>query len=192
MNQQYPQQPQYGQPQQPQYGAPQPQYGQPPAPQQGGQQGGDNKFVGGLRVFRSNNAPAFVIANLTINPQEFQQWLAANQHLITYYNGQPQIKIQLLWSQQNKPYAKVDDFVPNSQGGGQQAAPPQQQYGQPPAQQQQYYAPVQQPYGQQAAHQGQQQPPQDQPQAAPAPGGPQQSLSVQPYSMNGISGDTPF
>lgn len=81
----------------------------------------DNILLKGIRLFKKkDNQPEFVIAGGAITLNELVQFAKDNPNLVTEYNGQKQIKIQVLRSKDGNPYIAVDTFVPSQQS----AAPP--------------------------------------------------------------------
>lgn len=114
-------------------------------------------FVTGVRFFDKHaNAPDFVIGTLVISPNELFKWLQDNPGMMTQYNGQPQVKMQVKRSQAGQLYCELDQWKPQ-----QQQAPAQQYQAAPPVQQQPTTAPTQQ-WGPQPQQPAPQQP-------APAP-----------------------
>ena len=66
----------------------------------------ENKnFAKGMIVKKNDNAPSFVIANVSFNVKEFTEWLNANQS-----NGW--VNVQMKVSQNGKPYAELDTWKP--------------------------------------------------------------------------------
>ena len=75
----------------------------------------------GIRFFPKNDkAPDFVLGTMIITPNDLYEWLKANPHLLSEYQGKKQVKLQLLNSKAGKIYAAVDTWKPNDGG---QAAP---------------------------------------------------------------------
>jgi hypothetical protein len=68
----------------------------------------DKKFTDGLIVKRAENAPEFVIANLSIKVDEFTKWLTANQS-----NGW--VNVNLLMGKSGKPYGVLDTWKPKEE-----------------------------------------------------------------------------
>lgn len=65
----------------------------------------------GLRFFPKHaNAPDFVLGTMIITPNTLFAWLKANPELLTDYNGDKQVRLQLLNSKQGKLYAAVDTY----------------------------------------------------------------------------------
>jgi hypothetical protein len=73
----------------------------------------DKKFTDGLIVKRAENAPEFVIANLSIKVDEFTKWLTDNQS-----NGW--VNVNLLMGKPKdgkpaKPYGVLDTWKPKDE-----------------------------------------------------------------------------
>jgi hypothetical protein len=65
----------------------------------------------GIRFFpKHEKAPDFVLGTMIITPNALYAWLKANPSLLTEYNGEKQIKLQLLNSKAGKLYAAVDTY----------------------------------------------------------------------------------
>ena len=70
----------------------------------------------GLRFFNKNpNAPDFVIGALVVTMNDLFTFCKENPTLLTEYNGQKQLKLQVLKSKEGNLYAAVDTFKPNTQ-----------------------------------------------------------------------------
>ena len=70
-------------------------------------------MVKGIRVFEKNpNAPEFVKQSLVISLNELFQFAKDNAALQTEFNGQKQLKLQILESKKGGLYCVVDSFVP--------------------------------------------------------------------------------
>ena len=83
----------------------------------------DQKLLDGVRLFRKkDNAPDFVLASGVITPNKLVAFLKANPELLTEYNGEKQVRIQVLKSKDGNPYVAVDTWKP-IQGGGTSAPP---------------------------------------------------------------------
>jgi len=81
----------------------------------------DQVLLKGIRLFKKKaSQPDFVLASGAITLNELVQFAKDNPTLVTEYNGQKQIKIQVLRSKDGNPYIAVDTFVPAQQS----AAPP--------------------------------------------------------------------
>lgn len=65
----------------------------------------ENKFVDGLFVSRRENAPDYVISNLSFN-QKFIDFLQAK------FNAKGYVNIDLMKSKEGKLYAKLNDWKP--------------------------------------------------------------------------------
>lgn len=87
----------------------------------------ETKFANGMIVKpRHRNCPDYVIANLSIKCEEFEQTMKAN-HVQGWLN------IQLKVSQNGKPYAQIDEWRPQPQQYPQQGySQPQRQAPNPP------------------------------------------------------------
>ena len=73
----------------------------------------------GIVLFQPHDsAPDFVKGVVKININEFVQFCKDNQDLLTEYNGNKQLPLQLL-SGNNGLYFTVDTYRPDSKGGGQ-------------------------------------------------------------------------
>lgn len=78
----------------------------------------DQTLLKGIRLFKPKpNQPEFVIAGGAITLNELVQFGKDNPALLTEYNGQKQIKIQILRSKDGNPYIAVDTWQP-TQGAG--------------------------------------------------------------------------
>lgn len=70
----------------------------------------------GIRLFKKNDKqPDFVLATGVITPDELNAFCIDNAALMTEYNGQKQIRIQLLRSKDGNPYISVDTWKPTAQ-----------------------------------------------------------------------------
>ena len=70
----------------------------------------DNTFIDGLRAFpKHQNAPDFIMADISIEREVLSQWLANN------YKGEKYIKCQLKMSRDGNPYIVTNDFKPQVQ-----------------------------------------------------------------------------
>ena len=77
----------------------------------------DQVLLAGIRLFEKKaTQPDFVLATGVITPNELVQFLKDNPELMTEYNGQKQVRIQLLTSKAGKPYIAVDTWKPTAQG----------------------------------------------------------------------------
>jgi len=74
----------------------------------------DTIFAEGVRAFKKHdNAPEFVMATVVISINELNTWLRGEGgQYLTEYNGQKQLKLQLLNSKTGAPYLSVDTFKP--------------------------------------------------------------------------------
>jgi hypothetical protein len=96
--------------------APAPQYGQQPAQQQryappAPAQQQEQVFAPGIRMFDKHpNAPDFVLASQVITLQEFFDFVNQNPQVLTDYNGQKQLKLQIKRSQSGAIYAAIDTY----------------------------------------------------------------------------------
>ena len=64
------------------------------------------EFVDGMFVKRQDNAPEFVICNLSFRPDEFSKWLLAR--------GGDYVNVQVKLSKSGKMYAAVDNWKPTA------------------------------------------------------------------------------
>ena len=73
----------------------------------------DNKLLEGVRLFRKKDSqPDFVLASGVITPNALVAFLKANPDLLTEYNGEKQVRIQVLKSKDGNPYVAVDTWKP--------------------------------------------------------------------------------
>lgn len=63
-------------------------------------------FIKGLFVSRREQAPPFVLANLSFKTEQFIEWLKSNTNAKGYVN------IDLLMGKDGKPYSKLNDWKP--------------------------------------------------------------------------------
>jgi hypothetical protein len=70
----------------------------------------DKVFADGFIFKRRQDAPQFVIGNISVKVEEAVAFLNANQK-----NGW--VNLNILNSQAGKPYIELDTFVPKKQGG---------------------------------------------------------------------------
>ena len=76
----------------------------------------------GLRFFKKNDkAPDFVIGSMVVTPDELNAFCIDNPNLMTEYNGQQQLKVQVLRSKDGNLYCAVDTWKPS--GEATQSAP---------------------------------------------------------------------
>ena len=62
-------------------------------------------------MFNKNaNAPDFVIGALILTPQELTTFCHENPDLMTEYNGQKQLRLQVLKSKEGNLYCSVDTY----------------------------------------------------------------------------------
>jgi len=70
----------------------------------------------GLRFFnKKDSQPDFVIGAMVITMNELYEFCKSNPELVTEYNGQKQLKLQVLKSGAGNLYAAVDTFKPTPQ-----------------------------------------------------------------------------
>jgi len=75
----------------------------------------DTIYPKGIIIFKKNeNAPDFVKGSMVITVNELVKFCKENADLLTEYNGQKQLKCQLL-DGNNGLYLKVDTWKPNQQ-----------------------------------------------------------------------------
>ncbi len=65
-------------------------------------------FAEGLIVKKNENAPDFVLCNLSIKTEEFEKFMKANDK-----NGW--VNLSVLMGKSGKPYAKLDTFEPKQE-----------------------------------------------------------------------------
>ncbi len=83
----------------------------------------DNKLLEGVRLFRKKDSqPDFVLASGVITPNALVAFLKANPELLTEYNGEKQVRIQVLKSKDGNPYVVVDTWKPAEVAAAQQVA----------------------------------------------------------------------
>lgn len=74
-----------------------------------------NKFVGGLYYNEPHpNAPDFVLASLSIRPDQFIEWLNMQKP-----NNKGYVKISVKRSKSGNPYAELDTWEKTAQRGSQ-------------------------------------------------------------------------
>jgi len=67
----------------------------------------------GIRLFAPKTSqPDFVLASGVITLNELVSFAKENPQLLTEYNGEKQLRIQLLKSKDGKPYMTVDTWKP--------------------------------------------------------------------------------
>jgi len=82
----------------------------------------DQVLLAGIRLFEKKaTQPDFVLATGVITPNELVTFLKEHPELLTEYNGNKQVRIQILTSKQGKPYIAVDTWKPSE--GGQSPLP---------------------------------------------------------------------
>lgn len=73
----------------------------------------DQVLLKGIRLFKKKDSqPDFVLASGAITMNELFTFAKENPNLVTEYNGQKQIKIQILRSKEGNPYIAVDTWQP--------------------------------------------------------------------------------
>jgi hypothetical protein len=73
----------------------------------------DQTLMKGIRLFAPKpNQPDFVLASGVITLNELRTFAKKNPQLLTEYNGEKQLRIQLLKSKDGKPYMVVDTWKP--------------------------------------------------------------------------------
>ena len=76
----------------------------------------ENILPKGVRFFKKNEKqPDFVIGAAVITINELVTFCKENESLLTEYNGQKQLKLQLLKSKAGELYFSVDTFKPTAQ-----------------------------------------------------------------------------
>ena len=58
-------------------------------------------------------APDFVLADVVISIDQLNDWISENRNLLTTYQDQPQLKLQLLKGDKG-PYLKVNNYQKDS------------------------------------------------------------------------------
>lgn len=77
----------------------------------------DNKLLDGVRLFRKkDNQPDFVLATGVITMNALFKFCKDNPDLLSEYNGEKQIRIQVLKSKDGNPYIAVDTWKPSDGG----------------------------------------------------------------------------
>jgi hypothetical protein len=70
-------------------------------------------LVSGIRYFHKNDKqPEWVLGELIITPDDLNAFCIDNPGLMTEYNGNKQLKLQILKSKDGKPYLKVNTWQP--------------------------------------------------------------------------------
>lgn len=76
----------------------------------------ENTLLKGIRLFKKKDSqPDFVLATGVITLNELVTFAKENLELLTEYNGQKQLKFQLLKSKDGNPYMAVDNWKPTTQ-----------------------------------------------------------------------------
>ena len=76
----------------------------------------DQILLKGIRLFKKKDTqPDFVLATGVITPDDLNSFCIDNAALMTEYNGQKQLRIQLLRSKDGNPYISVDTWKPSVQ-----------------------------------------------------------------------------
>ena len=71
----------------------------------------ENKFVEGMWYNEPReNAPDFVMANMSFSKVQFLEWLQSQE-----VDAKGYVKVDVLRSKAGKPYLKVNDFKPSSE-----------------------------------------------------------------------------
>ena len=74
----------------------------------------DQTLLKGIRLFKKKDTqPDFVLATGVITLNDLVQFGKDNPGLLTEYNGQKQIRIQVLKSKEGNPYISVDTWKPS-------------------------------------------------------------------------------
>lgn len=86
----------------------------------------DEVLPKGLRFFnKKENQPDFVVGSLVITMNELFTFCKENPGLLSEYNGQKQLKLQVKKSQNGNLYSSVDTWKPAEQAAGSaKSAPP--------------------------------------------------------------------
>ena len=70
----------------------------------------ETEYIAGLRAFpKHQNAPDFVLCDLSLEREVLHKWLAEN------HKGEKYIKAQVLMSREGAPYVKVNNYKPQAQ-----------------------------------------------------------------------------
>ena len=78
----------------------------------------DQTLMKGIRLFQPKpNQPEFVLASGVITINELVTFAKENPQLLSEYNGEKQLRIQLLKSKDGKPYMVVDTWKPEGTFG---------------------------------------------------------------------------
>ena len=73
----------------------------------------EQTLMKGIRLFQPKaNQPEFVLASGVITLNEVVTFAKENPHLLTEYNGEKQLRVQVLKSKDGKPYMTVDTWKP--------------------------------------------------------------------------------
>ena len=84
----------------------------------------EKKYAQGFRIFSPNeNAPDFVVGSVVVNPREFTNFMASMKEHFTEYNGQKQLKFQILKGSKGM-YMAVDTYKPKNTQNTQNAQDP--------------------------------------------------------------------
>lgn len=84
----------------------------------------DQILLEGVRLFEKKpTQPDFVLATGVITPNDLVAFLKAHPELMSEYNGQKQVRIQVLKSKAGKPYIAVDTWKPEEKAGEAATAP---------------------------------------------------------------------
>jgi hypothetical protein len=76
----------------------------------------DQKLLDGVRLFRKKDSqPDFVLASGVITPNKLVAFLKENPDLLSEYQGEKQVRIQVLKSKDGNPYIAVDTWKPNTE-----------------------------------------------------------------------------
>ena len=75
----------------------------------------DQVLLKGVRLFKKKDTqPDFVLATGVITPNELYAFLKENPALLSEYNEQKQVRIQVLKSKDGNPYIAVDTWKPDA------------------------------------------------------------------------------
>jgi hypothetical protein len=84
----------------------------------------DQTLLKGIRLFQPKpSQPEFVLASGVITLNELVTFAKENPQLLSEYNGEKQLRIQLLKSKDGKPYMTVDTWKPTETTAPAFAAP---------------------------------------------------------------------
>ena len=75
----------------------------------------NNKFPKGVMAFKPNDkAPDFIIAEVTVTPDDLQKYMTENPDFVTEWNGKKQIRLTIKDGKKGY-YAEVNTWKPTNQ-----------------------------------------------------------------------------